>query len=208
MLIQTEARPVKSETWQHWTPNEVYADLRLSQEHLGLNYRKVIDLWMRKYRYTAPRKWFEIRVMKENSLILPVQSSKDWWKDPAFMDKIFWVYQKPMRIKYKNTDCFVYVLEFMECQRVEQLLWQRIGRKPFRSDYPLLFVPVDCAEHAWNERSGGYSDHLRPRPEVVLTQEEIDKDGEVEEAIKKIKLIADEEMSKLAPPTPLEKEMA
>lgn len=185
MLIKTNVHPTKNPLWEHWTPNECWEDEDFSQKHLGLSYSKLTDEFCTKYNVNSKRLWREVRV-KNIAPSIARAGKESWWDQPELAERIFWVFHSPTYSDIDGTRYFYYILEPFECLRVVQVGIDKLGYNPFTEEIPALYLPVECATAAWDETSGGYSDHLRHRPEAVLTQQEIDEEEKTNELAKVI----------------------
>jgi hypothetical protein len=177
MLLIPEKHPVKNPYWQHLTPNEAFEKDR--------QYETIATAFAKKGEVVGPYKFFEVRIIGGSSM-LSLEASSRWWDDPMFMERIFWVYQKPVYFYPSGQQHWgAYALEFYEAQRVVQAATKKFGYNPF-DEHPNLLVPIDCVQLAWNETSNGISDHCRYRAKVEPTQAEIDREGRIQEEVKKI----------------------
>lgn len=187
MLIKTETRHEKNPLWIYWTPNEVYNNQELSFKHLGFDYKPLIDKWTKVCKIPTKKLWNEIRIKDEASggIVMPRQLR--WWNNRKYMDAVFWVYSTPMKFIVDEAEFYCYALEYIECQRIKRDAVQELGYNPFSSESPSLLVPCDCCHKAWTETSNGYSDHLRPRAEEVVSQQEVDASSEFKEKVEAVK---------------------
>lgn len=155
----------KSEFWETsgYTPNEAYKQIPV--------YTDVVDQFAR-YNNIAGRKFFEVRVLREKPSTL-FSATKTWWSHKGIMDRVFWVFQKPV---YERVDGHIYTyyaLEPNECLRIYDILG-----KPDGLDLSHAFIiPVECVDLVWNETANGVSEHIHYRPEVTKTQEQVDKEA-------------------------------
>lgn len=163
--------PAKHYYWQERTPNEEYAE--------NPQYRQMVDEFIAKYKTPGGARFFEVRLVKPQENIGVVESDR-WWDDALFIEKIFWVFDKPhlTKVRDDNPKGFLnfqaYYLEPFECQRVNNIGLEKFGYLPFPQDAAIM-LPVECTQMAWDETSGGYSDHIRYRPNVDLTDREVDE---------------------------------
>lgn len=185
MLLKTKTHPTKNPVWKHYTPNELYESDVLSNGHLGLEYSTFVPIWKQGAHVIGRNAWFEVRITKSQTGI-EIGDRKAWWRQPEFMDHIFWVFQQPQFVDIDKTRYFCYTLEPFEGQRVAQVGEEKLGYNPFEHPFPSLFLPVECTEIAWTETSNGNSDHGRPREETVKTAEEIESELQTAEEVTKI----------------------
>lgn len=157
--------PTKNPFWADQTPNELYTQ--------NDTYRDMVDEFIRFHQIPGTGRFIEVRITREKETIEILQGER-WWDDPLFMEKVFWVFDKPLLTKVKDDGPmgFVnfqsYFLEPFECQRVNEVGRYKFGYPPFPADAAIM-IPVTCATMAWDETSAGLSDHIRYRPEVELT---------------------------------------
>jgi hypothetical protein len=186
MLINMNRSPVKNPVWSKYTPNQMVDDVELSRKVLGLDYMKLTKGWKIHNGIPGRDRFFEVRIIGTNSL-LSLSDRDRWWNDVGIMDRIFWVYQKPVIHDMTKQDHVSYALEYYECLRVKALGEAKFGFNPFRSNMPSLLIPRECVQLAWNETTNGYSDHLREAPEEeVLTAEQEDRIARVDEKVEKL----------------------
>lgn len=188
MLIVPRSHEVKNPLWANITPNELYSDPELSLIHLSYDYRKVVDDWCAQKKVHAKKRWFEIRIINE-STIAPVSQQHQWWKNKAFADRIFWVFQKPYSYSLGGHEAPIpfYHLEPYENLRVRDELFEQTGKRPFKSAWPNLLIPKDCVHLCmFGEMSAGYSDHLRHRPEPTVNQQLLDEQAKSQEEVDKL----------------------
>ena len=176
MLIQIDKSPVKNPIWEYYTPNELYESDILSYGKLGMSYLDFLSAWKKMNQVRGKPDFFEVRIV-DGKTQEKIHDSRAWWRQPEFMDKIFWVWQRPEALMVGDDRYFVYMLEPLEAARVVETAKERLGHNPFESDMPALYVPVECCVLAWTETSNGYSDHGRHRPEHVPTQQEVDENA-------------------------------
>lgn len=185
MLLKTKTYPTKNPVWAHYTPNEFFESDILSIGALKMAYADFIPQWKMLNSVGGKNTWFEIRIVKSQAKV-EISDRAAWWRQPEFMDKIFWVFQQPTPMVIDGHRLFCYVLEPFEGMRVAEVGLDKLGYPPFESDAPALFIPVDCTQVAWTETSNGFSDHGRPREEKVLTLEQQEKQEQTQEEVKKI----------------------
>lgn len=157
----------KSVLWESsgYTPNEAMV--------LIDDYRRIATAFARRNKVASPHRFFEVRIIQEEAPSLLHLQSRPWWTHPKVMDRVFWVYQKPVQELTPEGKVSFYVLEVNECLRV----WEILG-KPKGIDLSAAYiVPVECVSFAWDETVNGQSEHIHWRPEVVQTQEEIDREA-------------------------------
>lgn len=169
---------------QNPTPNEMWREL----SPIGTCHRKHIKQWYRENNLPhPPKRWFEVRVVNFYS---DATERGMWWESPLFMDKVFWVDQKPYSEMVGGQLVQFYILDFYECQRVRGILMEEQGQEPFVKDDPSLLIPISCTQICWEETSAGTSEHIRDRgyrelsPEQKIA-EEIEMEA-IEEASKRI----------------------
>jgi hypothetical protein len=172
----------KNETWElsGRTPNEAYLE--------DVNYQKYVDGFASHNGLGASRihKFFEVRIVSDTpSIIFSVTKSQMWYRAPFIMDRVFWMFQKPIEGRIDNAPYTYYVLEPLECVRVTQLFHQYTGQN-LADGLNAFVVPTECCQIAWTETSAGVSDHLHWRPEIVKTQEQIDKEEHLNAETQKI----------------------
>jgi hypothetical protein len=185
MLIQTKSVPDKNPIWSHWTPNECYENEELSLKHLKFPYSEFVESFVRSQGLVTKRVWREVRVVNKAPSI-EIATKSAWWEQPEFADRIFWVFNNPTVATIDNDRYFCHVLEPIECLRVVKAGIDKYGYNPFSVDFPCLYLPCELAKAAWDETSGGYSDHLREREVHEPTQQEIEEDAVLEEKAKEI----------------------
>ena len=166
----------KNEEWERTktTPNEAY--------RFNADYKKYVDGFANINRVSGPHKFFEIRIVNRASLLhLPARfQSRNWFENPNFMDRCFWVFHKPVEERVDGKPFLVYVLEPKECIRVHRISNERLGI-PFpkgAEQMRAFVVPVDSCIQAWTETANGVSEHIHYRPEAIKTQQEIDREAE------------------------------
>lgn len=170
ILPQSLAVPTKNPTWEHRTPNEAYQQ--------DAQYQEMVDFFVQNGKVSNKPSFFEVRVLAKNSL-LALNSDERWWNEPMFMEKIFWVFQQPVTFYPEGLQAWqAWVLEPLEHVRVFNAMKEKIGYNPYPTGTVLL-LPCDCGEPAWNETSGGYSDHIHHRLHVPPTQEQVDAEAEL-----------------------------
>lgn len=176
MLLKTKNYPKENPFWQspRLTPNELYIQSE--------DYRSGIDNWAKGWRQPGPHKFHQVRYLGSKEQI---KSRADWWLEGPWIDCIFWVFIKPYYSFPEGKPYGYYCLEFMECQRVIQYATERYGYSPFPSQNPMLTIPTELCDMCRFETTAGFSDHLRPREPVQLTQQEIDKEERAKEYVEK-----------------------
>jgi len=178
ILPRSLAYPEKHPKWSgNYTPNVAYQKDR--------TYRETVDTWCASKRIGGPGKTFEVRIVKSSSK-LDVPHTANWWNNPLFMEKIFWVYQKPLSVKHKNDYVQLYCLEFFENIRVRVMAERELGYNPWEEEVPSLCVPSECVELCWEDTVGGQSAHCRDKFDPDPTQEEIEKEDQLMEIAKGI----------------------
>lgn len=160
--------PVKNPVWEIRTPNEAYRD--------DLSYSELVDFFLRKNGLPGNPTFFQIRVTKPS-----IVAGEGWWYEEAvFVDKIFWVVQKPLRFFPEGEPPWQgWVLEPLEHLRVHKAVSDDKGNSPYPPDQ-LFIIPCDAAHLAWEETSNGYSDHIEWRPDTLPTQQEVDRNGHIQ----------------------------
>jgi hypothetical protein len=168
VLIKVPTEKDKNPYWEKRgiTPNEAY--------ELDGGYQRLVTQFKLYNGIQSPCRFLEIRIIKRQTLVDATGQIR-WWDDTLFMDKVFWAFQSPAVDYVDDKPYSFYVLEPYECQRVLNLGWAKYGRPPVNDLKAAFFVPVECCQHAWNETSAGYSDHLRPRPKRTPSQKDIDR---------------------------------
>lgn len=162
------------------TPNEAYFEDR--------DYQRYVDGFAlhNGFGLGKSHKFFEVRIISDKpSVIYSVTKSDMWYTAPFIMDRVFWMFQKPIEGRIDNRPYTYYVLEPKECIRVIRLFKQYTGQN-LADGLNAFVVPTECCQLAWTETSAGVSDHLHWRPEVVKTQEQIDKEEQLNAETKKI----------------------
>lgn len=152
--------PIKNPLYdgQEPTPNELW----LKKGSEGRIHRSHIKAWYRRSNLPhPPKRWFEVRITKTSSNDLMRKGM--WWQDSLWMDKVFWVDQKPYSEIVDGQLIQFYVLDFWECQRVRAVLLHEKHQEPFATQEPSLLVPCECCTLCWDETTQGYSDHIRDR---------------------------------------------
>ncbi len=176
MLIIPDVNATKHPKWAGAeTPNTAY-------EH-DPSYREISTAFAKKADVGGPYRWFEVRIVSEKSVLSFAESAR-WWNEPAWMDKIIWVYQKPRLFNVDNKSYQTYLLEFFECQRVLARTIGKFGHNIFEDEFPALLIPCDCVQIAWTETANGYSEHRRDAEVQVVTQADIDKEAKMQERVK------------------------
>jgi len=173
MLIKVNKSPIKNPIWEYYTPNELYDSDILSYGKLNQSYAEFISAWQQVTEVSVKNTWFEVRIVTGKTSE-EISDEKGWWRQPEFMDKIFWVFQTPQTAIINNHRYYVYLLEPFESMRVVQVAIEKFGYNPFPSEFPAMYLPVECSMIAWTETSNGHSDHGRHRGEIIKTQQEID----------------------------------
>lgn len=177
ILPQSMALGAKNPRWSTITPNQLFKS--------DLTYATKMLQWTTANNLPPPKNFFEVRIVKQQS-ILDLHQSNRWWDDPLFMDKVFWVIQKPLSFKMGFATFQAYALEYFECLRIVDIAKAKFGKNPFGHPEPSLCIPCDVVELAWDETTNGYSDHLRPVAENIKSQQRVDKDSTEREEIDKI----------------------
>lgn len=150
------------------TPNEA--------KDVDPHYKRALKGFIAHNRVTGPHRFFEVRIVNNKPLIDVLH--QNWWEHPAFMDKVYWMFQRPSIILLEDQRSYpLYVLEPMECWRIQNIIFKLTG-KPTNGDPRTAFVvPVDCCQLAWTETKAGISEHIHYRPKLALTQAQIDKES-------------------------------
>lgn len=190
MLIITDQRPLRCPEWEDYTPNE------MMELHPG--YRKLLRRWCRESDIPWSNRLVEVRVVSQESRF-SIHKSTRWWDDPLWMDKLFWVFAKPVQLypDGKNSSS-CYALEFFECQRVKAAAEQKFGYNPFtrvnekgeleQDMEPSLFIPCECVEIAWTDTKGGYATNIREqcigRAQQEKSSQEQDMEAAIQEAVR------------------------
>lgn len=173
ILPRSLSEPVKNRHWQIQTPNEKY--------FYSDSYQAQVSKYAVKNGVPVEGKFVEVRVVKQASK-LDLEGSTRWWDHPVWMDKVFWVFRRPLNFypDGKNYQC--YLLEPLESRRVVTKAIELLGHNPFQEIEPGIVIPVDvCQQVLLAETSGGISDHIRYRETplggnpVELDPEEVDK---------------------------------
>ena len=171
--------PDKNPIWYNQTPNELYETNSFYQELVN-QWCRINDLRVKPYR------WIEIRVISERTT-RPIDVNSRWWANSLFMEKVFWVFNRPIKIfngEKKDDFMMFYALETFECEAVAEKYKQTFMKTPFREAYPSLLLPVECCEQCFWDMEGGYSRHIRPRVDIAQTQAEKDEEGRKQKEIK------------------------
>lgn len=180
VLPKSLTTPEKNHRWSgNFTPNVA---LRKNQEYIDATKQ-----WARKWGVRDTKNLFEVRVVKATSRVGFSQRQR-WWDDPMWMDKIFWVYQAPISLPKNRYGEHVqfYALEMFENKRVVKATVEQFGYNPFPSWLPALLIPVECVELCWDDTEAGYSRHCREPIDPPKTQEQIEKEQQVEEVVREI----------------------
>lgn len=161
----------KNEYWENRreTPNEAFAN--------DPAYRKMVYAYRKHNGLAVKTKWFEVRVIEEKVSCLVLNNYEKWYSDPLWMEAVFWVFQSPMSHYVDGIQYQYYVLEPFEVRRVWEENVRKYKKLPTRDPRTGIIIPVEACHLAWTETSGGYSDHLRFRPEPIKTQQEIDREN-------------------------------
>lgn len=168
--------PTKNEQWAIETPNEVYRD--------NIQYQAIVHGFGSLHQIPGPVNFHEVRITKQRSWM---ECSSRWWDDPLFMDKVFWVFHKPMTFRQPTGEALQYfALEPYENLRVIKALYEKTGFDQWDWIEDLLIIPADCLEMAWDETSAGYSDHIRYKPQICPTEQDVEKEAQKAIRIKKI----------------------
>lgn len=185
MLIKTPEHNltgVAKDKNQYWetlglTPNEARdSDPR---------YQRALQAFTRHNNLTGPHRFFEVRIVRNRPLIDAL--TQNWWEHPRFMDRCYWMFQRPMIIYLEDYSPYqLYVLEPMECLRVWNTFRRELGSNPLGDPRTAFVVPVDCCELAWTETKGGYSEHIHYRPKIAPTQEQVDQAEQKQQQVEKI----------------------
>lgn len=165
------------------TPNELF--------NTDTKYRLRAQKYYKVYKSIGlkkPFRWVEIRLIDRPKLV--ITSRRDWYEDPIFRDKCFWVWQAPVVQEIDGVPYSYHLLEPLECLRVSDERFRKHGIVP--KGHPLYIVPVECCHMAWTETSAGYSDHIHHRPEVRKSQKQIEKEAKRAEDSKKLIKLADD----------------
>lgn len=158
---------------QYWetlglTPNEA--------KDLDPRYQRALEAFTQHNKLTGPHRFFEVRIVRNRPLIDAL--TQNWWEHPRFMERIYWMFQRPMVIYLSDlTQYPLYVLEPMECLRVWNTFRRELRANPAGDPRTAFVVPVDCCELAWTETKGGVSEHIHYRPKQAPTQEQLDAEG-------------------------------
>lgn len=166
----------KNEYWETRgiTPNEAL--------ELDPDYARLVKTFGRHNHLLGPYKFFEVRIIKQRATI-GLSGQRNWWDHPLFMDHVFWMFQKPYLDQEDGEFVSCYALEPFECIRV----WKAIEQQPNEERLAgAWIVPVECCQIAWHETKEGYSEHIHHRPEIVPTQADLDRQGELERASKEL----------------------
>lgn len=190
MLIITQERPLRCPEWEDYTPNEAM--------EIYPPYRRALKKWALESDIPWTDRLVEVRVTKQESRFKMNRSSR-WWDDPLWMDKLFWIFHKPIQLfPYGNEPMSCYALEFFECQRILRSAVDKFGYNPFtrineqgelESDWqPSLFIPCECVEIAWTDTQGGYATNIREGAVLRANEEkssyEQDLEASIEEQIR------------------------
>lgn len=176
MLIKDSTHPAREHPM--WaapgeTPNERYTR--------DVAYRSAVDTWAKSWGKPGPHKFQLVRIINSKT---SVGHRNSWWNQDRWEECLFWVFQKP--IYTTESKYGFYALEYAECARVVAQAISKLGHNPFPSLDEMLILPIELCHHAArHETSGGVSDHLRPREEILPTAEEEDKEAKVQEYIAK-----------------------
>lgn len=186
MLILPQKYSIRNKVWEHYTPNEVYNNLDLSRSYLGYDYSDNEALYALKNKFGGQKVWREFRIIQATTG-LDVADKHRWWNDPLFMDKVFWVYMKPVKANVDNQTVDFYALEMFESHRVYEATLEKYKRPMFSSEFPGLLIPKECVANCWDETTNGFADNIRERPDEVITQQQVEREGLVEELLAKVK---------------------
>jgi hypothetical protein len=185
MLLKINTHPVKNPMWSYYTPNEFYENDDLAIKHIGTSYMNMVDGYCAMHQISSKRVWREIRVNNQPTSI--IHTARDcWWEQKELAERIFWVFHNTTCVEEAGKRYFYYVLEPFEALRVKEVGIEKHGYNPFSNELPALYLPVECGTAAWDETSGGYSDHLRHRDEVKLTDEEKEQEARTNELAEEI----------------------
>lgn len=178
MLIIPHQEPVKHPKWAgNITPNTEFEK--------NPHYQRVAVQFAQKAEAKGPYKFKEVRPIKLRS-VLTLEESQRWWNDPQWMDKVFWVYNRPISF-FDNGKWFqTYLLEFYESQRILEGSLRKFGKNIFGDPFPCLLIPCDVVQVCLWEFAAGVSEHRRESIEPVPTQEQIEKEQRIEERAKEI----------------------
>jgi hypothetical protein len=178
MLIIPNARPVKNPKWAgNITPNTEYDS--------SPQYRTIADNFGKKAEAKGPYKFKEVRPVSLRS-VLTLDESARWWNDPEWMDKVFWVYNKPISFLENGRWYQTYLLEFFESQRVLEGAFRKFGKNIFDDPFPCLLIPCDVVQVCMWEFAAGVSEHKRESIAPVPTQQEIEKEAQIQEHVKEL----------------------
>lgn len=165
------------------TPNEAY--------QANPRYKRIVDLFKREHKITGPTKFFEVRIIHQ---MTSIAMSSRWWDQPAFMDRVFWVFMQPEYTYGTGEPYGWYSLEPMECMRVVSAYEMATGNKLTDEEKRkcAYVVPVECVQIAWTETANGTSEHLHHREEIPKPQQQVDKEAKrAEDAVKIIEMAED-----------------
>lgn len=156
----------RSEWWEFsgYTPNEAYQSVEL--------YRRVANDFGKYNKVPGPYKFFEIRVTRDKTSVLYTATDR-WWEHKNVMDRIYWVYQKPVYEVLDGQRYQYYVLEPNECIRV----WEALGRPKGYDLSAAFIIPTECTDLTWEDTVAGVNPLIHWRPEVVKSQEQVDKEA-------------------------------
>jgi hypothetical protein len=159
------------------TPNEA--------RDLDSRYQRALKGFARHNKLTGPHRFFEVRIVRNRPAVDVL--TQNWWEHPKFMDRVYWMFQRPMIIYLEDYSAYqLYVLEPMECLRVLNIFRRDFGNNPLGDPRTAFVVPVECCQLAWTETKGGYSEHIHYRPKIAPTQQQIDAEEEKKKKIAKI----------------------
>jgi len=178
MLIRTYTEPTKHPKWAgNVTPNTEYGT--------NPHYQEIADEFAKKGRAPGPSKWKEVRAIK-GAAIISLSEMDRWWFQPEWMDRVFWVYYKPVGVMEDGKYYQTYLLEFYESQRVLAGTVRRFGRNIFNDPFPTIYIPCDVVQTCLWEFAAGESEHKRESVEPVLSNQEVEREQALDEAAKEI----------------------
>lgn len=171
----TDVRKWKNPYWERkmQTPNEAF--------QTDSRYRELVRLFKSQHNIESPNRFYEVRIIKQKPSIIFSGGKDYWWDTSGLMDHVFWVFQQPLYDKSETKPYGFYVLEPYECKRISRFLSEKHHIN--EPEYPGCYViPTENCVKAWTETVNGYSEHIHHREEVVPTQEQVDKEAQLQEA--------------------------
>lgn len=169
--------PDKNPMWSNYTPNEEWRD--------NMQYRKFVERWRKLNAIPGHTKFLEKRIIKTKGDI-EIPGANRWWEDSLFMEKIFWVFHKPIYATVDGQMVSFHALEPYECFRVVAAGEMKYGKNMFGTEHPPLILPTELLGSCFDEFAGGKNEHIRERPVEEKSQKRIDFESKRSEDAKKI----------------------